>query len=132
MRYEEIKSFPNQRVIEVNKEPADKQHKYTINNLSALDEAAARLISVGGFKLYIYIAKNQDKYCFALSSADFYRWSSLGKQAYTTAFQELVSKGYLVKSESQKNKFIFYEKSQLNEDQDDNVLIVYANNEYIF
>ena len=36
-------SVPNQRTITVNKELTDKQHKYTANNLAALDEAAFAL-----------------------------------------------------------------------------------------
>lgn len=35
---------PNQRVITVNKSPCDKKHKYTLNNLDSLDEAAGRLV----------------------------------------------------------------------------------------
>ena len=34
---------PNQREVTVAKEPTDKAHKYTANNLAALDEAARRL-----------------------------------------------------------------------------------------
>ena len=49
---------PNQREVTVAKEPTDKAHKYTANNLAALDEAARRLQSKGGFKLYMYLAKN--------------------------------------------------------------------------
>ena len=64
----------------------------------------------------MYLAKNQDKYQFALSSADFCAWSGLGMTAYNSAFQELKDKGYLVvKSDSKqgKNHFIFYDKSIL-------------------
>ena len=89
-------TVPNQRTITVNKEKTDKQHRYTANNLAALDEAARLLQSKGGFKLYMYLAKNQDKYYFALSSADFCQWSGLGIAAYNTAFEELKDKGYLV------------------------------------
>lgn len=53
-----VKTTSNQRIISVNKEPTDKQHLYTANNLEALDEASGRLLSAGGFKLYIYLAKN--------------------------------------------------------------------------
>ena len=53
-----IKTVPNQRKITVNKAQADKKNHYTINNLAALDEAAGALESLGGFKLYIYFAKN--------------------------------------------------------------------------
>ena len=51
---------PHQREITVRKELTDRSHKYTANNLAALDEAARRLQSKGGFKLYMYLAKNQN------------------------------------------------------------------------
>lgn len=108
----EIRTVPKQRVINVNKSPTDKTHLYTANNLAAIDEAANRLQSLGGFKLYIYLAKNQDKYTFALSSKAFCEWSSLGIQAYNTAFAELVNEGYLVESKTNKNYYAFYDKSQ--------------------
>ena len=123
-----IKTVPHQRIIEVNKEPTDKQHLYTANNLAALDEAAEKLQSIGGFKLYIYLAKNQSKYTFALSSADFMKWSGLGKQAYSTAFDDLEKQGYLIQDEKQKNKYSFYDKAQPREKQEkpkDDVIIEY-------
>ena len=106
-----IKTVPNQRVLTINKQPTNKQNKYTVNNLDALDQASYRLQSKGGFKLYMYLAKNQDKYQFALSSAHFIAWSGLGIKAYNTAFDELVLRGYLV--ECGKNQYIFYDKSSL-------------------
>lgn len=125
----EIKTVPNQRVISINKSPTDKQHYYTANNLSALDQASNRLQSVGGYKLYIYLAKNQNKYTFALSSKDFQVWSGLGKQAYKTGFEELVKCGYLVQDKTQKNKYNFYDKVKEPEDEEqiDEVLIEYNN-----
>lgn len=114
-------TVPNQRTITVNKEKTDKQHRYTANNLAALDEAARLLQSKGGFKLYMYLAKNQDKYYFALSSADFCQWSGLGIAAYNTAFEELKDKGYLVSNtdtKNGKNHFVFYDKSVLKQTED--------------
>jgi len=90
------KTVPHQRTIKVSKSTTDKTHKYTINNLEALEKASKNLQTLGGFKLYMYLAKNQNEYEFALSSADFKEWSGLGLRAYTTAFEELKSKGYLV------------------------------------
>ena len=95
-------NVPNQRIIIVNKENTDKKNKYTINNLNALDEAAKLLQSKGGFKLYMYMAKNQNNYCFALSSSDFCKWSGLGMAAYKSAFNELKEQGYLVSINSSK------------------------------
>ena len=107
-----IETVPNQRVLTIRKEPTDKQHKYTCNSLEALGEAAKRLQSKGGFKLYMYLAKNQDKYNFALSSSDFCNWSGLGIAAYRTAFEELEKHGYLIINGSSTNNYVFYDKAQ--------------------
>lgn len=104
---------PHQREITVHKEICNKQNKYTANNLAALDEAAGRLQSKGGFKLYMYLAKNQDKYNFNLSSSDFMQWSGLGYTAYTTAFNELVEERYLLLKEGTDDIYTFYDKAQI-------------------
>lgn len=111
-----VNKVPNQREITVKKEVSDKKHKYSIHNLAALDEAAIRLQSDAGFKLYMYIAKNQDKYNFALSRADFMRWSGFKDKAYKSAFAELEKEGYLVLKEGKKDVYTFYEKSQIPEE----------------
>ena len=78
-----------------------------------MDEAAWRLTSTGGFKLYMYLAKNQDKYKFNLSSSDFMEWSGLKSTAYRTAFKELVTEGYLVLKEGSETIYTFYDKSRI-------------------
>lgn len=122
----QVKTVPNQRTISVNKQPTDKQNIYTANNLKALDEAAYRLQSKGGFKLYMYLAKNQNNYYFALSSSDFCSWSGLGIRAYNTAFEELEKEGYLVLKENSKNNYIFYDKSQKEKPREDIKYIEFA------
>lgn len=112
----EMPIVPNQRTITVKKEQADKNHLYTINNLQALDEAVNVLQSKGGFKLYMYLAKNQNNYNFALSSADFCQWSGLAMTAYKTAFEELKEKGYLIPKDKQNTRetiYTFYEKARI-------------------
>ena len=103
---------PNQRVITINKATCDMKHKYTVNNLDSLDEAAGRLVQKASFKLYIYLAKNQDKYSFNLSSSHFMQWANVGSTAYNTAFNELVREGYLIQKEGTKVIYTFYDKSQ--------------------
>lgn len=123
-----IETVPNQRILTIQKLPADTNHKYTVNNLEALGEAARRLQSKGGFKLYMYLAKNQNNYKFALSSTDFCSWSGLGIAAYRTAFEELKTEGYLIARDQTKENeciFTFYDKSQLedpNKDQDKTII----------
>lgn len=107
---------PNQRVITVHKQKCDKNHTYTANNLEALDEAAGRLTQKASFKLYIYLAKNQDEYRFNLSSSDFMRWANVGNTAYNTAFRELVEEGYLIQKEGTKDIYTFYDKSQIKDE----------------
>ncbi len=104
------RSVPNQRKINVYKTATDKTHKYTTNNLEALAEASKNLNTLGGFKLYMYLAKNQDNYHFALSSADFCEWSGLGLRAYNTAFKELENNGYLIAQNESKTIYNFRDK----------------------
>lgn len=106
-------TVPNQRILSVNKEPTDKNNLYTVNNLEAISEAARYLQTKAGFKLYIYIAKNQNNYIFALSSKDFCEWSGVGIAAYNSAFSELVDNGYLIPKENNKQAYMFYEKSRI-------------------
>ena len=119
-------SVPNQRQITINKEPTNKSNLYTANNLAALDEAARRLQSKGGFKLYMYLAKNQDKYKFDLSSSDFMLWSGLGIAAYRTAFDELVENGYLLLKENTDTVFTFHDKAQYEEKLQGNIEVEFV------
>ena len=107
-------SVPNQRNITIKKEPCDKKNRYTINNLEAIDGAAVRLQSKAGFKLYIYLAKNQDKYNFDLPSSSFLAWAGVAYTAYTTAFKELVDQGYLVLKPGTETVYTFYDKPKEN------------------
>ena len=115
-----VKTVPNQRILTIHKEPTDKEHRYTVNNLEAMGEAARRLQSKAGFKLYMYLAKNQPtditKKQRILSSADFCVWSGAGIAAYRTAFDELKSEGYLIPKDENNEKetiYTFYDKSKL-------------------
>lgn len=112
------KTVPNQRTITLHKEPADKLHPFSINNLVALDEAVGRLKSLAGFKLWMYFAKLNDKdkagnrVSWALSSAHFCEWAGVTIKAYNTAWAELVEEGYLVPVPGTSTLYDFYEKSQ--------------------
>lgn len=105
-----MKTVPNQRIIKINKSPTDKQHLYTTNNLQALFDAMYNLTSHCGFKLYMYLAKNQNNYDLALSSTDFCKSACCSMSAYNTAFKELVEKGYLIQKAGTKNIFTFVDK----------------------
>lgn len=99
-------TVPNQKVIRIEKEPCGKGNLYAAINLNAM-EAAAQALDAGAFKLWIYFAKNQNGYEFALSSKDAHATFGLGKSQYDTAVKKLISSGYL--TNTQGNQYIFSE-----------------------
>lgn len=104
-------SYSNQKTVTCYKEPCDKEHIYMTVNIEAL-ESAARDLSYGGFKMFIYFAKNQDGYCFALSSKDVKERFGMAKTAYDNAIHELINKGYLVKESETANYYSFNESKK--------------------
>ena len=89
-----IKTVPNQKVIRVTKEICDKQHTYAAINIAAMEEAA-RNLDAGAFKLWIYFAKNQENYQFALSSKAVEEVFGMKIKQYNNAIKELQDKGYV-------------------------------------
>lgn len=115
-------TVPNQRTLVIHKEPTDKDHLYYVHNLEALAEAAHNLKNTS-FKLYIYLAKNQDKYSFGLSSKDFTEWAGVSRPAYLDAFKDLEEKEYLIPNIEGSTSYTFYDKSQ-KKLQEDNIVTI--------
>ena len=99
-------TVPNQKIVTVEKEPCGKGNLYAAINLNAM-EAAAQDLDAGAFKLWIYFAKNQNGYEFALSSKDAHDTFGLGKSQYDTAVKKLIAAGYL--TNVQGNQYVFSE-----------------------
>lgn len=60
------------------------------------------------FKLWCYMAKNQNNYTFALSSTDACAFCKISKPTYLQGIQELIDTGYLVNTNG--NSYDFYEE----------------------
>lgn len=103
------KTSPNQKTITVCKEDCNKQNYYATINLNALECAAIDLKS-GAFKLWVYFAKNQNNYTFALSNKAVAEQFGIKKDQYDSAVKELIEKGYLI--ETAKNIYQFKELSE--------------------
>jgi hypothetical protein len=75
----------------------------------------------------MYLAKNQDKYNFYLSSSDFMLWSGIGSTAYTSAFNELVDHGYMIPKEGSKTVYTFFDKAQKEDPKEkmNNIIVEY-------
>lgn len=99
------KTSSNQKVVKVNKEKCDKANLYATINLEAMNRAAIDL-DAGAFKLWIYFAKNQNDYQFALSSKDALETFGLKKRQYDNAIKDLITKGYLVNTNGNYYNFI--------------------------
>ena len=125
-----IKTVPNQKVVKINKEECNKTHLYAAINLAAI-EAAAQDLEAGAFKLWIFFAKNQNDYTFALSSKEVKDCFGMGIKQYNTAIEKLIEKGYLVAEEGS-NQYIFNEMPVItkgNNDSEKNHVITKGNND---
>lgn len=86
-----LKTVPNQKIIKINKEECNKDSFYATINLAAM-ESAAQDLEAGAFKLWIYLAKNQNNYTFALSNKEVKDSFGMGIKQYNTAIEKLIEK----------------------------------------
>lgn len=103
-----MKTTANQKIVGIVKEPLG---KHTILSLEAIREASSQL-SGETFKMWLYLAQNQDRYTLALSREAALNWGIGSKSSYDRAVAELKSKGYLQKKKG--NIYFFYERLNLN------------------
>lgn len=80
---------------------------YGMFNIAAMQEAMA-LLKPNTFKLWCYMAKNQNNYTFALSCVDACNFCKMTKPTYLKCVQELIETGYLVNTCG--NHYDFFEK----------------------
>lgn len=114
MPNQSITTYTNQRTVRIHKATCDRAHLYTANNLQALDYAMEKLSSIGGVKLWLYLAKNQNNHIRALSSRDFCEWANVSIKSYNTGFKELKDEGFLVEVEGNSNLYDFNEWGKCN------------------
>ena len=105
-------SYANQKTVQVKKMKCDQQNLYAKINIVAIQSAMQDLKKIGSFKLWLYFAKNQDKYRFDLSCEDCKRWG-IKPDSFHNGVNELIEKGYLQKVSG--NFYICYEMPQCTE-----------------
>ena len=124
----DYQTVPNQKIIKVNKEICNSNNYYAAINLNALENAAKDLKS-GAFKLWVYFAKNQNNFTFALSSKAIEDNFGIKIKQYNNAVQELVEKGYLIQENG--NVYIFKEQPQTVMTKGNNEVITKGNDELL-
>ena len=100
-------TYPNQRVIKINRESA-KSDFLGIKNVNW--QAAARDLGAHALMLYLYLAANADGYNLALSPAAIRQAIGMPRSTYQDQFIKLIDRGYLVQGSG--NIYSFYETPQ--------------------
>ena len=98
---------PNQLVVEVQKEPCDKTHLYSMRNLEA-EAAAARDLKYSSMILWLYLSRNQNGYELALSPKDVEETMGLRERTDRRCRNELMEKGYVVQVKG--DRYMCYER----------------------
>lgn len=102
-----MQTFENQKTITTKSAKHDKKNIYATLNIKAMQEAML-LLKPNTFKVWCYMAKNQNNYTFALSCKDACDFCRMTKPTYLKCIQELIECGYLVNTSG--NHYNFYEK----------------------
>ena len=100
-----MKTYPNQKVITINKAKADKENTYATINKECLMKAITELTH-NELKIYLYLASNQNGFQLALSSADISEKTNASKRKIQESINSLIEKGYLVETGSNSYDFI--------------------------
>lgn len=101
-----MKTVPNQKVVTTKSAKHDKDNIYALININAMATAMS-MLKPNAYKLWCYMAKNQNDYTFALSCADACEFCKMSKPTYLASVQELIDNGYLVNTSG--NSYDFYE-----------------------
>lgn len=106
-----MNTVENQKIIIVMKEKNDKGNVYSIINMDAKRDAWRKLDG-NSYKVWDYIASNQDGYTFGLSRKAVTSDTNISDSTYARAIKKLKDNGFLIPKEGTKNTFLFYEKSR--------------------
>lgn len=99
-------TFSNQKTITTKSAKHDKENIYAKINIEAMEQAMA-LLKPNTYKLWCYMAKNQNNYTFALSCVDACKFCKMSKPTYLDCVQELIAAGFLVNTSG--NHYDFFE-----------------------
>lgn len=104
-----METFANQDIVTVTKEKCDKNNIYATININAMNMAAKDL-TMAQFQVWLYFARNQAGYTFAVSPAAALNDMGIKKDTFQKAKLALKEKGYLIEDLAKgKNHWIFKE-----------------------
>lgn len=103
-------SVPNQKKIYIER-TSDKVAKDFLKVSNENLVTAMYNLKPTSFMLWVYFTDNKDGYAMDLYPVDFCNKTRLSDSTYRRAFEELESKGYLLKHKTMKNVYMFREVS---------------------
>lgn len=86
--------YGNQKAIKIKKRKCDAENYYAIINLDSLQYALENLNGTA-FKLWVWLCKNKNDYCFGLSGQVVQKELGVSKATYDKAVKELINKQFL-------------------------------------
>lgn len=110
-------SVPNQKKIMIER-TSDKSTKDYLKVSNKNLELAMYNLKPSTFMLWIYFLDNCKGYILNLYPIDFINKTGVSRSTYDRSFKELEELGYLVKSEKEKNLYLFKEVSESNKIRD--------------
>lgn len=110
VKEKKIYTVPNQKVVEVQKEPTDKENTYAAINIEAM-KLAMKDLTPAQFQVWLYFAKNQQGHVFAASPAAALNEFGISKDTFQRTVRDVFEKkGYLVNNPAKgANYFVFHE-----------------------
>lgn len=106
-------SVPNQRKIIIER-ISDNARKDFLKVSNENLNLAMYNLKPTTFMLWIYFTDNANGYKLELYPNDFISKTGLSRSTYDRSFKELEDLGYLIRSDKQKNLYLFKEKSESN------------------
>ncbi len=103
-------AVPNQNIIYIQRTSLQVKKDYFKIGNPQLNKAVYDL-SGNAFKLFVYLADNENSHKEELSSSYFCSWANISDSTYRRSFKELVDKGYLRKHKEKDHVYLFQEES---------------------
>ena len=100
-------TVPNQKLVTIKKAPCDRDNLYAKINIEAIQKAMNNLTNAE-FQIWVYFAKNQEAYTFALSPKAAEEWN-ISRTTFNRTVFKFIEEGYLVADKDGSNHYDFHE-----------------------
>ena len=108
-------TFANIKKIKIKRTPKKEGEAFYHISQDILKSAMQNIKQVSALKLYLYLSRNSNNVDWDYIKEKFIEWSNLSTNVPNEAIKELVKLGYLFPIDGSKNKYIFFDSLELEE-----------------